>query len=84
MRHPYTNKIISSALFHIYKPSDKDISNIIGRNRGLSSFLGIKKYVNFMPTKVLKRLKIENAGDIELYNYALDLFNKNARLKSLK
>jgi hypothetical protein len=80
LKHPYTNKIMKSALFGTYEPTSNKNKNVgtLGRNRGLFSPLGIKKYTEFMPPGVLKRLKIENAGDIELYNYALELFNKRS------
>jgi hypothetical protein len=75
--HPYTHKLISTALFNEYK----SVEVYFGRNGGwIQSYFKIKKYADFMPPGVLKRLKQENAGDIELYNYALELFNQRAFL----
>ena len=73
--HPYTHKLISTALFNKYK----SVTIYKGRNSGwIQSYFKIKKYADFIPPSVLKRLKKENAGDIELYNYALELFNTRA------
>ena len=54
INHPYTNTILSTALFDLYHPqyNKKNISKIIGRNRGSFSDLGITNYTDFMPPKV--------------------------------
>eukprot|EP01041_Mallomonas_annulata_P005039 gene5039-10096_t len=71
-----TRNAIRSAFFGTY-----DFFNPLHlqrKNSGIGTLLGLHSYSSLVPPVVLKKLREENAGDIELYDYALKLFDQRA------
>eukprot|EP00607_Mallomonas_marina_P007850 CAMPEP_0182418950 /NCGR_PEP_ID=MMETSP1167-20130531/3333_1 /TAXON_ID=2988 /ORGANISM="Mallomonas Sp, Strain CCMP3275" /LENGTH=85 /DNA_ID=CAMNT_0024593457 /DNA_START=56 /DNA_END=313 /DNA_ORIENTATION=- len=49
-------------------------------NSGLVTSMGMK-CTDLIPTEVLQRMKEENAMDIELYEYAVKIFEERAKIE---
>ena len=69
------NSAIRSAFFGMHEFNSM---NYTIANPGIANFLGIHKYADIMPFKVVERLRLENAADIDLYKFAISTFKQRA------
>jgi len=72
---PITKKALTAAMFGKYT----EMSSFGEANAGLMTNVGTNDYNDIMPPTILEKMRRENAADIALYEYAVELFGNRAR-----